>query len=171
MAYPLLMIFVSGLAREEVWPAWTRRIVLGVLLAWLAASSLATWPDYLTYFSEAVGRRAGGLKISVVGEDWGQGVTDLADAQKKLDLHPLFYHPYVLVSPKAYGLDYEELNCDPPRPGYYALHLSQLKRPVANQALVQCVNYLKQYPPEFTIHGTIEVWKISTPGSSATPAP
>ena len=77
----------------------------------------------------------------------------------------------MLVSPKAYGLDYEELNCDPPRPGYYALHLSQLKRPVANPALVQCVNYLKQYPPEFTIHGTIEVWKISTPGSSATPAP
>jgi len=169
MIYPLLFIFISGLARVEFPGKNSKKSFVVLLLFWLAASSLATWPHYLTYFSEAVGRSKGGLKISVVGEDWGQDVLSLARLQKERNLYPLFYQPYVLVSPRTYGLDYQDLNCEPLSPGYYAIHLTQLKRPVRNPSLIKCVEIFKTFEPAYKVNGTIWVWKKE--GATSVPAP
>ncbi len=168
MIYPLIFIFCSGLAalaqesrRLKIW--------IGVLLAWLAISSLITWPSYLTYFNEAVGRRYGGLKISVLGEDWGQDLPALAAFQKKHHLYPLYYQPYVIGNPGAYGLVSQGMNCDPAQPGYYAIHLTQLVRPTKNPALSLCIALLKPTPPLYRINGAIWVWKINEPTRPAAP--
>jgi len=169
MIYPLIFVFVSGLVSGELFAGRSKRILLGVLVVWLLASSLANWPRYLTYFNEAVGGRRGGLKISVVGEDWGQDVSALSSLQKKHNLYPLFYQPYISTNPKSWGLEYENLNCSPARPGYYAIHLTQLKRKVRSEGLIDCINLLKPYPPRYKVNGTIWVWKVgedSIPQSS-----
>jgi len=170
MVYPFIFIFVSGLAANATWSQWRKQVLPVLLLAWFGLSSLATFPKYLTYFSEAVLRRAGGLKISVVGEDWGQDVSSLASFQKKNNLYPLYYQPYVLVSPRSYGLSFEQLNCEPLKPGAYALHLTQLKRPVRNPSLIKCVELLGRMPAAYKINGTIWVWKIPGP-TPASPGP
>jgi 4-amino-4-deoxy-L-arabinose transferase-like glycosyltransferase len=169
MVYPLLFIFVSGLATDAALSKSAWRLWLGALLGWFALSSLAAWPNYLTYFNEAAGRTRGGLKISIVGEDWGQDVASLAGLQKKLGLRPLFYQPYVLVSPRSYGLEFEPLNCDQKNAGYYAVHLNQLKRPVKNPELMKCVEWLKPYPPDYKVNDTIWVWKMPRPNEAPGP--
>lgn len=168
MIYPLLFVFISGLAQDEVLAKAPKKIVLALLMVWLATSSLMTWPHYLTYFSEAVGRSRGGLKISVVGEDWGQDVSSLARLQKERGLRPLYYQPYVLVSPDSWGLEYRDVNCEPLQAGYYAVHLTQLKRPVRDPELAGCIEVLKSSPPEYKVNGTIWVWK--TKGATSGPA-
>jgi len=170
MVYPFLLVLVSGLAADMTWSQARKQLTLLLLLAWFVLSSLFTFPHFLTYFSEAVGRKAGGLKISVVGEDWGQDVSSLAEFQKRNNLYPLYYQPYVLVNPRAYGLDYQDMSCEPLKPGTYAIHLTQLKRPVRNPSLRRCAELLGRVRPAHKINGTIWVWEI--PGtSSASPGP
>jgi len=162
MIYPLIFIFSSGLA-TLVPDSRRLKLWLGVLSVWLAISSLLTWPNYLTYFNEAVGRRWGGLKISVLGEDWGQDLDALARDQKRHHLYPLYYQPYVIVNPESYGLVAEELNCDSAPAGYYAMHLTQLVRPLKSPALIKCISLLKPTEPISKLRGTIWVWKINEP--------
>jgi len=162
MAYPLIFIFISGLLKENLLVSLRAKLILGLVCVWFGLSSVLSFPDYLTYFNEAVGRRWGGLKISVLGEDWGQGVSQLAQLQKQKSLYPLFYLPYVMVvSPRAYGLEYEEMDCLSLKPGYYALHLNQLLRPMKEERIEQCAGLLKQFPPVYKAQGTIWVWLIT----------
>jgi len=161
LAYPLIFIFISGLLKENLLVRFRAKLILSLLCVWFGLSSVISFPDYLTYFNEAVGRRWGGLKVSVLGEDWGQGVSRLAQLQKQKGLYPLFYIPYVMVvSPGAYGLEYEEMDCVSPKPGYYALHLNQLLRPIKDEKIKQCAGLLKQFPPVYKSQGTIWVWRI-----------
>jgi hypothetical protein len=169
MIYPLLFIWISGLASAGDAAKFSNKIFIALLLVWLAASSLVSWPHYLTYFSEAVGRSKGGLKISVVGEDWGQDVSALARLQKERGLDPLYYQPYVLIGPESYGLKYQDLICEPLNPGYYAIHLTQLKRPVRNPALARCIEIFSPTPPAYKVNGTIWVWKKE--GATSVPSP
>jgi len=160
MIYPLIFVLVSGLATDAALKKRSRQILLAILFAWFALSSTLSWPDYLTYFNEAVLGRRFGLKISVVGEDWGQGAAALARAQEKHNWKPLYYQPYVLIGPDSWGLEYQPLDCEAKKPGYYAIHLTQLKRPVRNPELIKCVEWLGRYRPSSDVGRTIYVWKM-----------
>lgn len=162
LVYPLSFILISGII-ASFFNSVRKKMFLSILFLWLAISSLLSFPDYLTYFNEAVLRSRGGLKISVLGEDWGQGIMALAQYQKKYKLYPLYYQPYGIFNPESYGLISEELNCEPAKPGFYAIHLAQMVRPLKNPELNSCLKMLKPLNPDYKVNGTIMVWKITPP--------
>ena len=140
---PLLSL-LAGRSGELVIDALTRRsavgrgfgpsVVTGIALATLPAP-LVNYPDMLGYFNVLVGREEG-HRISMVGEDLGQNIGDLAQLVKKDELLPLYYEPYLVVSARELerlGVRFRRIGCESrihPENGtaYAALHGTLLVR-------------------------------------------
>jgi hypothetical protein len=88
---------------------WLRGVVAGAV-AWVAASSLWIWPDYLAYTTEwSGGPRHAYRWLSDSSLDWGQ---DLKQLKRYLDEHGierirLAY--FGTADPSHYGIDYDPL--------------------------------------------------------------
>ena len=67
---------------------WT---LVGALLIWNEASSLGVHPDYLMYFNFIGGGAEQGWRISVAGDDFGQGDAELARWLKSRNVKTLAY--------------------------------------------------------------------------------
>ena len=156
---PLLYVYLAPVWSWAVKHRPWRWLVLA-LLAWFGASSLAVYPDYLVYFNELAGGPEAGLKISVVGEDWGQDVAGLGRWMKANGVEEVFYTPYGSADPRAYGVNYQRIPCEPSAPGIYALHIVEKLRPLEDRP-ADCYQWLDKFQPIAKIGHTIWIYQIT----------
>ena len=96
-----------------------RRAQAFVLACMLGSAVGAAWtfPNYLGDFSLLVGGPTGGHRISVIGEDWGQDVEDLAKLANERGWEKINYYtifPLRREQLKAYEVSTHKLRCKKP---------------------------------------------------------
>ena len=151
--------------------AWRRRpgltaAVAGPLLAVMAVTAVAAWPDYLPFFNAAVGGPRPGLAhLADSNLDWGQDVRGLADWQRAHGGVPVYADLFMSVDPSVYGARVQWLwvpdggggeRLNPPTgPAVLAIsatHLVGLYTDPAQRAFLAAV---ADRPPIDVIHGSI----------------
>jgi hypothetical protein len=91
-----------------------RRIMLGGLLTWYCASSLASYPNYLSYFSDVVGGSSNGYRyLADSNLDWGQDLITLKRWMASRGVHAVALSHFGLVDPSVYGIVSEPLSASP----------------------------------------------------------
>ncbi len=107
------------------------RRVLGPVIAVLMLASAVEvgrqHPDYLMFFNAYAGGPDHGYKIVSVGDDWGQGASQLAELQRERGWGEIAYDYYGTGKPEIYGLKYHAFNGDKTS-GLVAAHAVQLTR-------------------------------------------
>jgi len=109
--YPLGFLIIARLGNNS---GIIRRIVLAVLMLWLASETIHFYPHYLSYFNEYVRGPANGHKFLLDSNlDWGQDLPALADymRQNKIDKIELDYFGH--ADPEIYGVKYQPLGEEP----------------------------------------------------------
>jgi len=127
-AVPLVWLWAAAtIARAAPgrWPTW----VAGAALVATLAASVATYPDYLSYFNSFAGGKDGGYRYTAEGNvDIGQDLIQLAryleDAGE--DHIQLLY--FGSVDPALYGIDFE-IPVELPKPGLLAVSVSLYHMP------------------------------------------
>jgi hypothetical protein len=166
---PMLLI-VAGRMACLLWETADRRRrwLFGVVAAGTLASSLAWYRHPLGYFNLLSLGRYGGLKISIVGEDWGQDVEDLA-RQAQAEQHvPLYYYYSGWASGMELtylGVPFTRLKCPetPSGPGWVAAHGARVVR-----RRQTCYGWLPP-SPDRTVNGHIWLYQVqaAVPPSAA----
>ena len=132
-ALPLVPIMIVFAARAGalVWtqvearPAWlrTRARARGFVVACVLGNAIGaawTFPTWLGDFNLLVGGPTGGHFISVVGEDWGQDLDDLALALEREGVTKIRYYTSFYSRQEeleAAGIRVVRLRCNKPREG------------------------------------------------------
>jgi len=129
------------------------------LAGWYLVNGVITCPDYLVHFNTLAGGTDGGLRKSVVGEDWGQDIPALAQYTRELGIKEIFYNAYGTVDPRAYGVPHKRFACGERVPGWYAVHLVDLLRPTFEEGK-DCYADLKKRKPEKIVNHTIYVFHL-----------
>jgi hypothetical protein len=110
---PFLWVYVArnGILLAEALAARRRPwivIIGGVLVAWLAVSTLGIAPHYLAYFNTLAGGVDGGWRHLVDSNlDWGQDLPALSAYVKREQVSPVFLSWFGSTYPHLYGLDLE----------------------------------------------------------------
>jgi hypothetical protein len=135
--YPLLIVWVSGLARA---PKRSRKLWGAAWMAvlWQGVAALAVHPHYLTYFNEFAGGPKSGIEwLDDSNLDWGQ---DLIAVRNYLARHPgedAFITTMTTVPPRVYGIEagwvtpaavVNHLDPRSPRPGLHIVSVHVLNR-------------------------------------------
>jgi len=143
----------------ERWPR--AALALGALAI---AESVWIHPDHLMYYNAAAGGPSGGPRITVMGDDWGQGVRELgryaqAHAAELEAAGGLHCTPYTTGDRAAFGLDEVHPLSGPVR-GIVAVHLVQLLRNPAEHA------WLAGYEPFATLARSVRLYdtRVEAPG-------
>ena len=115
MLPPLCILVAQGLE-----PLWNRgrglyRIVLSLLVASLAFSSLSAYPYFLSYVSEYVKARPTYETVADSGTDWGQGLIGLREFMNEQGVKEVALGYVGSALPTGYGIRYF------PMPSYYTL--------------------------------------------------
>jgi 4-amino-4-deoxy-L-arabinose transferase-like glycosyltransferase len=90
------------------------RALVGACMLGCALGAASTFPAWLGDFNVLVGGPSGGHRISVIGEDWGQDLGDLADLAEAQGWTGLAYHttfPLRREELEARGLELHKLGC------------------------------------------------------------
>lgn len=156
-AYPFLIIWLSRLVRVRAWRgfvSWGAWALIGIY----TANAFVSYPDYLVHFNSSVGGPQGGLRYSVVGEDWGQDVSALGEYCRENRIKSIHYNIYGVVDPAAYGVPYVKFKCDSREKGLYALHLVDMLRPRKEKH--DCYEHFLSLEPEAVLHHTIYVYRL-----------
>ncbi len=74
--------------------SYRRHILIGLLIASAAFSSFSVYPYYLMYFNFLAGGPDQGWRISLEGDDWGQGGADLRQWLENHNVKHLAYGPF-----------------------------------------------------------------------------
>jgi 4-amino-4-deoxy-L-arabinose transferase-like glycosyltransferase len=157
-AYPFLFIWLSGLFEVRTrrgllpWAAWA-------LLAFYGANAFSSYPDYLVHFNSLVGGPAGGLRYSVVGEDWGQDITALGEFCREKGIKTIHYNPYGNANPRAYGVPQVPFKCGIDKEGWYAVHLVDLRRPTRTKN-PDCYKPFLEMEPIAVLNHTIYIYHV-----------
>ncbi|MGB5702442.1 MAG: hypothetical protein WBM48_06475, partial [Polyangiales bacterium] len=127
------LVMLAGRAADVLWARghYWKWVAVGCTASVVVGSAIAH-PRYLGDFNWLVGGRAGGHYVSVIGEDWGQDVSELAEWQKKTGA-PLAYHTKKSLRYAALegmGAEFEKLRCNavPPKGHWVAIHRSSRAR-------------------------------------------
>ncbi len=136
------------------------QLALAGLVASTALSALLAAPHFLGYFNMFVGGAAGGYKISIYGEDWGQDRAALARYAKEHDIQPLYYNYQSetrRIEWEHFGVPYKPFGCETvPAPGsWVALHALTLKT-----ASKKCFKVLRGREPDVKINHHIYLYRI-----------
>ena len=109
--YPILYILAGQtIALIASWPVWRRRVLLGVMGVWLAASTLFIHPAYLAYFNEIGGGPSQGFRLlSDSNVDWGQDFFRLRRFMKEQGVEEILLAHYGNQDPAYYGITYQYL--------------------------------------------------------------
>jgi hypothetical protein len=159
--YPLMIVLAArGMVYiHDCSPQWGKRMAVGcLLLAGFGTSYF--FPRYLAAFNALVAGPAGGLHISVIGEDWGQDVGALADSVLENDLAPFYYpsqYEMRIMELESRGIEVNRISCgdDFPTRGWVAIHITKWKR-LRNG----CFYWTTEQSPSFSINNHILVWEI-----------
>lgn len=127
-----------------------RALVVACVLG-CALGAASTFPAWLGDFNLLVGGPSGGHRISVIGEDWGQDLGDLADLADAQGWTGVAYHttfPLRREELEARGLDVHKLDCKQPYSGSdpVVIHLSDwVRRP-------DCFTWLGERRPAHVVN-------------------
>ncbi len=137
--YPFIFVFVAKLTnyiRSSDFSTLKKKLAFAtmtILTLWYMVSSVRIYPDYLTYFNEAIGGPQNG--INYVGNsniDWGQDLKRLKPYMEKegIDKIKLMYEG--TADPKYYKIPTEPLTKEElqlgPQSGFYAISAHYLIR-------------------------------------------
>lgn len=76
--YPFLILFAAQLT-TVVFPKWIKQTLFAVICGWSLIGAVQTYPFHLSYFNEASGGAAAGIRrLDECNVDWGQGLPQLA---------------------------------------------------------------------------------------------
>jgi hypothetical protein len=139
---PIMVVFAGRVAAKliESAPEVPRALhgrrgrgLVGACVLGCALGAAHTFPAYLGDFNLLVGGPTGGHRISVIGEDWGQDLGDLADLAEANGWTALAYHttfPLRREELLARGLLVHKLECNRPYagPDPVVIHLSDWVR-------------------------------------------
>jgi len=107
--YPFCLM-VAGTS-EKLLKKRNLNLIVVLLLMWQLYSALATWPNYIGYFNESVGRTKNGYKILRDSNiDWGQDLPALADYMSKSGKDEVVLYYFGQADPCAYGIKYKEFS-------------------------------------------------------------
>jgi hypothetical protein len=99
--------------------------------------------------------------VSVVGEDWGQDMADVAAALRSRNLGPVYYHRYGWMMAgelEARGIEFERLRCgERPGPGVAVVHA------VTRARSPGCHPELFANEPILTVNGHVFVYALDAP--------
>jgi len=132
--YPFLFVLTGGTA-AKLWQSQKKALRAVPVLAavWMMVSTLFAWPDYLSFFNEAIGGSRNGYKVLLDSNlDWGQDIKGLKrwmDVQHVPRIQFLYFGIYNAAVPRSYGINADFL------PGSW----------VANDALVREGRALPNY--------------------------
>jgi hypothetical protein len=85
-------------------------VLLCAPLAWVAATTLAAWPDYLAYVNELGGGRRNGYRLlSDSNLDWGQGLEALSVWMREHGAPRVQLAYFGTADPAHWGIDYVAL--------------------------------------------------------------
>lgn len=107
---PLLIIYVSQIATVKIKRSNLKKTFLFVLLVWYVIESASAFPHYISYINLYLGGSKNGYNyVFDANYDWGQGLVDLREYQKKNSKQNLELAYFGLALPSKYGLRYERL--------------------------------------------------------------
>lgn len=110
---------------------WRRGLVAACLVSVVVSTGLA-FPRFIGDFNWLVGGRKGGHWISIIGEDWGQDLNELAAWQRQTGAPLSYYHWQSLryQELRHLGARVQRWTCKKPGPRnhWLALHLSERVR-------------------------------------------
>lgn len=163
----LILIVFAARAGALLWERgrwWLRTPVLACVVA-NAAGAASTYPHWLGDFNVLVGGPEGGHEISMIGEDWGQDVHDLAELANERGWTRLRYA--TMFGPRRYelkaaGIQTVKLRCNKPYVGRdpVVVHATDWVR-----QRERCYGWLEE--PDIVINHHILVWEPALP----TPTP
>lgn len=158
--FPFLVL-LAALVAAEIWSEGRRGrgVALG-LVGLLALEAIATQPHQISHFNWLVGGPAVGHRISMVGEDWGQDLAEVARLVREEKLEPLHYFPYVPVmlhELSHFGAHAVPIRCGDPAPshGWYATHAASALR-----SKDQCVPIDRNRPPDRIVNRHVWLYRI-----------
>jgi hypothetical protein len=131
---PIMVVFAGRVGALLIESAGRRgRALVGACVLGCALGAASTFPAWLGDFNLLVGGPSGGHRISVIGEDWGQDLGDLADLADAQGWTGLAYHttfPLRREELEARGLEIHKLDCKQPYLGSdpVVIHLSDWAR-------------------------------------------
>jgi len=123
------LAILAGRGANALWNAGPagRFAAIGCIVS-VVVGTLVAYPRFIGDFNWLVGGRSTGHWVSVVGEDWGQDVNELAEWQKRegvpvsyFSRHKLRYSELSYLGAKAHRL---QCNSRPPEDHWVAFHLT-----------------------------------------------
>ncbi len=105
--YPFLFVWLGGVS-AKIWLGTSRfgRCGLLLLLLWLVASSLKTYPNYMAFFNEMVGGPKNGSRILLDSNlDWGQELKGLKRWMDDRKIQKIRLAYFGSMDPWYYGIN------------------------------------------------------------------
>jgi hypothetical protein len=109
--YPFLFVWIAGMT-VVVWRSGYRSTRLGLtfLAVWLMASTLWAYPNYLSYFNEAIGGPSRGHAFLVDSSlDWGQDLKSLKSWMTRNRVERIQFAYFGTADPAYYEIDADYL--------------------------------------------------------------
>ncbi len=166
-----LLVLGAGVVAARLWEEKGHprtRTLLSLLGAGTLASAVAWYRHPLGYFNAVCLGPVFGPFVSVVGEDWGQDMADVAEALKTRGMAPLYYHRYGWMMAReleASGVVFDRFRCGnrPAGPGYVVVHsVTRARSP-------NCHPELLAKEPVVTVNGHVFVYALEMPASPDAP--
>jgi 4-amino-4-deoxy-L-arabinose transferase-like glycosyltransferase len=106
--YPFLFVLASRFATVHFRSRWLMPLVVGMLVALTAMSSLRIAPHQLAYFNEMVGGPDQGYRyLSDSNLDWGQDLKGLKAYMEREKLPIIYFSYFGTAPPNYYGIRYQ----------------------------------------------------------------
>ena len=137
--YLLGCIFISRLKTFKF--GFGKRSIIFILGAWIVIVSLFAWPNYLSYFNEAIGGPDNGWKyLRDSNLDWGQDLPALAKYVKKNKIKEITLFYFGEDDPSLYGINFKKISAqeiEKPEKAIYAV----------SAQFLDSLNWSKMYKP------------------------
>lgn len=161
--FPIMAIFAGSVFRA---PFRGRSLILGLALLWMAYGVYSVYPHYLTYFNEIAGGPRGGIRVLADSNlDWGQGLYDLRDWQKRNHVRQLRHSYFGAALPSKHGIIGREMTKKEkftPGPGIYAISATNLL--AVFEPDKAAFGFFRKLKPDAVIANVIYIYKINKSG-------
>ncbi len=145
------------------------RLVIGLLVLWLALSSFAAHPNYIAYFNELAPTPHYDVLVDS-NLDWGQGLKQLRSYLDEHGIERVRLGYFGTADPAAYGIAYDPLpRWPPPRsvdfvpanpsPGVYAVSASNLQGVLLDDS--SAFDWFHRRSPDAIVGGSILVYNVA----------
>ena len=155
----MLMVWAGGLVRLTNF-AGLWKWVLGIAVVLNMVSAIAVFPNYLSYFNEAVGGVKNGYKCFRAGDvDWGQGLKGLKRYMDKHKIEAVKLDYFGTADPTFYGIRYKELTDAEKRSPQHEIYAISV-------LFLEHTKWAPKIKPTAIVSGSIFIYDFSTKGPS-----